>query len=1219
MKHKVSKQILSMLMVLVMIIGMFPATLLTAFAAEPTQITQIQTIMAKDRVPKAGMEVTHFIPNVPDGVPYERDWDGTEWFDSNGVKIAPTVNHHYDIGYEFEAGRTYYADYQYTADDGYVFAQNPTITLTGPDPAMFTCGIVDRWENNRSVTVRYTFTIPGEIDYPDINKVSMMYYGPAAEGYKMPDACELIYNNCTITREEWNSGVWGGKANWGVYTGDGSNDPTFLAGERYVHMIELTAKDGYQFSQGLQVQKGRQSEEEYGVVTLSTDRTVATVKFTYNIGAYEMIDTVELVAANQHVNFMLHTGESIYLPQPFIAKYALSADCPYETDGGSSYEWFDDESDKRLQLGYPHSFEVGKTYTLKFAVRIKDEFKTTHKFAQGVKLDVSDYVYARSDNVQFKISGSGQIVNVEVTFTAQFLEGAGETAGNPVICTNYNELKFALQHPDIRYIRVDSFQNSNALNYYILTEGEDYLKGNPAITVPSGAVKNWELNTNINLRATQLKGLMYSFIYNRGSLYISGTGSLNVSFNATGYISAIILNDGYLQTTGITLDGTNYSFDRQHGYAIVNYNGDTVINGGTYIGYKSAAVSYDRGSLVIYGGDFRVEGSSDDFALDTWGYLTSDEHNVTLYGGTFEGVRASQSSGKNLPKLRNLLAYNGYFMETDNTIFNVGDKLETDKTLTVKLYPLVEKVDLTVTAPKEGEKPNYHITDPSEYYSADYSSNDDSDFIKWMMSSDGDDWWEINEDHTFMAGYYYKLYIDVITQKHAMYPLTENLDPNVVARVNGYDATVKKTYDQDPSHSLTVEYNFGECNDSVVEKIAVVDVKKPVAGESPNYNVNILGTGYRINTDRNAYYDAYWVGEKWYYIKNGIGWWDVTKGDWVYEHEQFIPYHEYMLCVYLITEDGYEFAYNKNYENTTTATVNGYGADVEIDLSNWAYQRKVEYTFTCEKSNVSTVILSGLDAPRGGELPDRDVASEHPLLYTVAYVYWYDGDGNLVYGDDTFRAGQTYKVEVKLVPAQIDGINTAQFVSPVKAYLNGEEVIERLEWDAVYSGSSSVYIYYTFTEPASDLESSSFLSGNVTSFNDETADVTLQLIPEGGSEAAYETIVKGNTANYFFPAVAAGTYTLRVMKKDHVTRKYTVTVGSTVVIQDVKIHLKGDIDGNGKVNVGDTAKVYAHVKNSTHITDAYLLLCADVSGDGKVNVGDTAKIYAHVKGSTLLW
>ena len=106
---------------------------------------------------------------------------------------------------------------------------------------------------------------------------------------------------------------------------------------------------------------------------------------------------------------------------------------------------------------------------------------------------------------------------------------------------------------------------------------------------------------------------------------------------------------------------------------------------------------------------------------------------------------------------------------------------------------------------------------------------------------------------------------------------------------------------------------------------------------------------------------------------------------------------------------------------------------------------------------------------------------------------------------------------------------------------------------------------------------------------------------------------------YFFPAVAAGTYTLRVMKKDHVTRKYTVTVGSTVVIQDVKIHLKGDIDGNGKVNVGDTAKVYAHVKNSTPITDAYLLLCADVSGDGKVNVGDTAKIYAHVKGSTLLW
>jgi hypothetical protein len=32
-----------------------------------------------------------------------------------------------------------------------------------------------------------------------------------------------------------------------------------------------------------------------------------------------------------------------------------------------------------------------------------------------------------------------------------------------------------------------------------------------------------------------------------------------------------------------------------------------------------------------------------------------------------------------------------------------------------------------------------------------------------------------------------------------------------------------------------------------------------------------------------------------------------------------------------------------------------------------------------------------------------------------------------------------------------------------------------------------------------------------------------------------------------------------------------------------------------------------------------MLLCADVSGDGRINVGDTTKVYAHVKKTSLLW
>jgi hypothetical protein len=801
------------------------------------------------------------------------------------------------------------------------------------------------------------------------------------------------------------------------------------------------------------------------------------------------------------------------------------------------------------------------------------------------------------------------------SFMPNVPDGVGETVGNPAICTNYAELKFALQHPDIQYIRVDNFQNSNALNYYILTEGEDYIKGNSAITIPSNAVKHLEINTDINLRATQINGLMYSFIYNRGSLYISGTGSLNVSFNASGYISAIILNDGYLQTTGITLDGTNYSFDRQHGYAIVNYNGDTVINGGTYIGYKSAAVSYDRGSLVICGGSFQVkEGVSDDFALNAAGHLSADDHHVTLYGGTFDGIRASQVLGTNTPKLRHMLPYHGYLVyEEDGVKFNVGEKLETDQTVTVKLYHLVDCVDLTVTTPVEGAAPDYWVRDDSEYYNADYSSNDDSDFVKWYMSSDGDEWWEVNKSHTFMAGYHYKIVADIITQKGAMFLLTDSFQPDVTAKVNGYSTIVKKTYDQDPQNSITIEYNFGECNDSVVEKIAVVDVKKPEAGAYPTYTANILGTGYRINADRNDYYDAYWAGEKWYYIKNGIGWYDLTKGDWVYEHKTFIPGHEYRAYVYLITEDGYEFAYTaKYYENAVTATMNGNTAEVEIWDGYWAGQRRVKYTFTCEKKDVSTIMIYDLDEPQGDKIPDREITTAYPELYTVEYINWYDSEGNLLFGEDTFRSGERYKVEIKIVPTQIGGVNASQFVSPVKAYIDGQEVTERLNWDAVYARSDAVYVYYTFIKSASAPEIGAFVSGSVTSFNDASGKITLQLIPEGSSEVAYETTVKGNSITYLFSKVAAGTYTLKVSKANHVTREYTVFVGNSPILLDAKIYLKGDVNLDGVVDMKDAAALQRHVLKIDIITDERSLAVAELTADGIVDMKDAAKLTRFV-------
>ncbi|MBQ3215107.1 MAG: hypothetical protein IJB11_03210, partial [Oscillospiraceae bacterium] len=124
-------------------------------------------------------------------------------------------------------------------------------------------------------------------------------------------------------------------------------------------------------------------------------------------------------------------------------------------------------------------------------------------------------------------------------------------------------------------------------------------------------------------------------------------------------------------------------------------------------------------------------------------------------------------------------------------------------------------------------------------------------------------------------------------------------------------------------------------------------------------------------------------------------------------------------------------------------------------------------------------------------------------------------------------------------------------------------------------------------------------------------DVTLQLIEQGLPEPAYETIVKGNTAEYSFSGVAKGTYTLRVSKANHVTREYTVVVGDKSVTMDVKLCLKGDATGDGKVNMKDWNCLYEHLNEVSELT-GYEWQCADATGDGKVNMKDWNRLYEHL-------
>ncbi len=142
------------------------------------------------------------------------------------------------------------------------------------------------------------------------------------------------------------------------------------------------------------------------------------------------------------------------------------------------------------------------------------------------------------------------------------------------------------------------------------------------------------------------------------------------------------------------------------------------------------------------------------------------------------------------------------------------------------------------------------------------------------------------------------------------------------------------------------------------------------------------------------------------------------------------------------------------------------------------------------------------------------------------------------------------------------------------------------------------------------------VSGTVETFDDfidNSDSVKIELFEDNSDVPAYTTTVEGTgKLQYSLESVFRGTYTVRVSKLNHVTREYTITVDKEIVTQDLKIHLLGDIDGNGEVKINDLSRINAHVKE-TRALEGYALACADVTGEGDVKMNDLSRVNAHVK------
>ena len=221
----------------------------------------------------------------------------------------------------------------------------------------------------------------------------------------------------------------------------------------------------------------------------------------------------------------------------------------------------------------------------------------------------------------------------------------------------------------------------------------------------------------------------------------------------------------------------------------------------------------------------------------------------------------------------------------------------------------------------------------------------------------------------------------------------------------------------------------------------------------------------------------------------------------------------------------------------------------------------------------------------------------------VSYTWYASATGERIQADMTFNAGRRYHVNMILQCEE--GYYIADD-EELDAYVNGEKA-----YVSAQDGNRTT-LTVGYTVPVA-----SGVRGQVVSFHDGS-DVTVSLFADGSAQPQYTVAVPAGeksggkyTAVYDIPEVAAGTYTMKVMKNNHVTREYTIVVGSAPVVKDVKLCLKGDANGSGTVDIEDAMLVFYHVAKKSYLGGEGLAAC-DTNADGTVDIEDAMTIFYFV-------
>ena len=517
-----------------------------------------------------------------------------------------------------------------------------------------------------------------------------------------------------------------------------------------------------------------------------------------------------------------------------------------------------------------------------------------------------------------------------------------------------------------------------------------------------------------------------------------------------------------------------------------------------------------------------------------------------------------------------------------------------DVTYTAYSEYTVNNIEITnFTKPVGGDRPSYDVKVPSGkgYTLGNYNNDQFVNSMCWQDNNGS----LLKKTDTFKAGEKYTAQIEIDLLPVSVFGENFTVKLNGVEIHNWYMGYRENYYYLYFDVTYTASYQY------TVNSIEITNFTKPYDGENPSYDVKIpSGKGYTLgnyNTDQ-------FVNSMCWQDKNGN---QLKKTDEFTEGEAYTAQIEIDLLP--VSKPG----------ESITVTLNG------EEIHGWYmgfrenyYYLYFDVTYTATKPPIRSVEVSMVKEPVAGAAPsylggvplyggykrgdvDNDCFSSG--------MAWRKGESIIdaikINSGKTFIEGQKYSVWIFLTAKS--GYEFAD--SGITAKINGNDA------NVVVSvPKKTILISYTFTcLPAGSVRT---LHGSVTSYLKSSDNTTVQLIQNGIVKKS--ATVSSNTGSYSFSNVAEGNYTLRVSKKNHVTREYSFKMTNNKTL-NVIINPLGDTNLNGKVDIKDVNRLYKHSKEMEMLTDPYALLCSNVNGDENVNIKDVNRLYKHVMETSPLY